>query len=339
MHRRGPMRCVELQRTGHVDQALLQVVDRPDPEPGAGEVLVAVHTCAVCRTDLQIVEGDIPLKRSPIVPGHQAIGKVIALGERVEHVKLGDRVGIGWLRSTCGRCKHCNEGRENLCEKARFTGWDDDGGFATRLVADARFVFKIPAGFDDISAAPLMCGGVIGYRAFRLTGASAGTRLGLYGFGASARLTIQVAKHCGCEIYVATRSDRERERALELGATWAGTYGERPPRALDAAITFAPAGEVVIAALKATDRGGTVVVNAIHLDRIPEFPYENLWWERSLKSVANYTRRDAIELLDLAAAIPLKVEAELHPLADARVALERVLNGQVRGAAVLDVAL
>jgi propanol-preferring alcohol dehydrogenase len=330
------MKAMELRTQGHVDRAGLELVTRPEPEPGPDEVVIGVRACAVCRTDLQIVEGDLPLKRTPIVPGHQAVGTVIAAGARVDSLKIGDRVGVGWLAGACGACARCAEGRENLCEKARFTGWDVDGGFASRMVADARFAFRLPEGHDDVSAAPLMCGGVIGYRALRLTGVAAGARLGLYGFGASARLAIQIAKHWGCEIFVATRSERDRARALEMGALWAGAYGERPPKELDAAVTFAPSGDVVISALKALARGGVVIVNAIHLDRVPAFPYEHLWWERSLKSVANYTRRDANELLELAKKIPIHTEFEVHPLADARVALERVLTGQVRGAAVLE---
>jgi propanol-preferring alcohol dehydrogenase len=331
------MRSIELRAAGPIDRADVELVERPDVEPDPKQVLLSVRACAVCRTDLQLVEGDIPPRRASIVPGHQVIGVVLAKGTQVDDLRIGDRVGVGWLAGACGECRRCGEGRENLCEHARFTGWDVDGGFSTRMIADARYVFRIPARFDDLSAAPLMCGGVIGYRAFRLTGVSAGARLGLYGFGASARLAIQIAKHAGCETYVATRSARERERAIEMGAAWAGPYGERPPRELDAAITFAPSGDVVVTALKALGRGATLVVNAIHLDRIPEIAYEHLWWERSIKSVANYTRRDALEFLELAGSIPIRTEIEIHPLAEARVALERVANGDVRGAAVLDV--
>ena len=329
------MRCTSLYRQGHVDEAGLAVIDRPDPVPGPGEVLIAVRACACCRTDLQIVEGDLALHHRPIVPGHQAVGIVLERGPGVEGVAIGDRVGVGWLAGACGQCTHCTHGRENLCEKASFTGWDRDGGFATRLVARHDFVFPIPSGFTDLAAAPLLCGGVIGYRAFRLTGLSSGARLGLYGFGASARLTIQVARHFGCEVFVATRSGREQSRAMDLGAVWTGSYGERPPRPLDAAITFAPAGEVVLAALRAVDRGGIVVINAIHLDRIPPFPYELLWWERSLKSVANYTRADAREFLALAAKIPIRTDFEVHPLGDTRIALERLQNGTASGASVI----
>lgn len=322
----------------------LESVTRPRPVPGPRDVLIDVTACAVCRTDLQIAEGDLRARRLPIVPGHQIVGRVAGHGVEVDPAAhpLGSRVGVAWIASTCGSCRFCRSGRENLCEHATFTGWDRDGGYAEQVVARADFTYPLPPGFDDVAAAPLLCGGTIGYRALRVTGLdladAAGARLGLYGFGASATCVIQLAVHAGIEVHVATRSVEEQERALALGATWAGGYAEPPPVPLDAAITFAPSGDVVVAALSALDRGGAVVVNAIHLDRMPEFDYEKLWWERAIRSVANVTRRDVVELLDLAARIPIVTRAERYPLADANAALRDLAAGSVRGAAVLDVA-
>jgi propanol-preferring alcohol dehydrogenase len=307
----------------------------PDPVPADDELLLRVTACGVCRTDLQLVEGDLPARRLPIVPGHQAVGRVERVGRDVVDWSVGDRAGVAWLGGACGRCRACLEGRENLCPDARFTGWDRDGGYATRMTVLADAAVRVPDEFSDLDAAPLLCGGAIGYRSLRISGIRPGGRLGLFGFGASALLAIQVATHWDCEVYVCTRSERERERALRLGARWVGGYDESPPVRLEAAITFAPAGDVVVAALRALDRGGTVAVNAIHLDRIPEFPYELLWWERSLRSVANVTRRDVREFLAIAAAIPVRTEVEVFPLADANLALQRLAAGAIGGAAVL----
>jgi propanol-preferring alcohol dehydrogenase len=248
---------------------------------------------------------------------------------------VGDRAGVTWLAGFDGSCARCLEGRENLCASGTFTGWDRDGGFAELMTVRADVAAAIPAGIDDLAAAPLLCGGVIGYRSLAVSGIQAGGRLGLYGFGASARLAIQVAVHRGCRVFVATRSERERRRATELGAEWVGGYDELPPAPLDAAITFAPSGDVVVAALRALDRGGTVTVNAIHLDRIPEFPYDLLWWERGLRSVANVTRRDAAEFLELAVGIPIRTDIEVHPLADGNLALQRIASGALIATAVL----
>ena len=249
--------------------------------------------------------------------------------------RAGDRAGVAWLAGSDGICDKCRSGRENLCERATFTGWDVDGGYATHTIARADFALRIPDGFDDLAAAPLLCGGVIGYRSLKRSGIEPGGRLGLYGFGASALIALQIARHWGCRIFVATRSAAEQERARALGAEWAGGYGDAPPEPLDAAITFAPSGDVVRAALRAADRGATVAINAIHLDRLPEMPYEELWWERRLASVANFTRADAREFLDLAARIPVRTTFETHPLEDANLALARLSRGEVRGAAVL----
>jgi propanol-preferring alcohol dehydrogenase len=307
----------------------------PDAPIRDDEIALRVVACGVCRTDLQLCQGDLPPRRSPIVPGHQVVGVVEAVGARVTGWRAGDRAGLAWLGGACGRCRFCAGGRENLCVDARFTGWDDDGGYATRCVARAEFALHLPDGFADRDVAPLLCGGVIGYRSLKVSGIQPGGRLGLYGFGASALLAIQVARHWGCEVYVCTRSDRERARATSLGAAWTGGYADAPPAPLDAAITFAPSGDVVVAALRALGRGGTVAINAIHLDRVPELAYEHLWWERTIRSVANFTRADANEFLTLARTIPVRTAIEVHPLTDANVALERVAKGQVEGAAVL----
>jgi propanol-preferring alcohol dehydrogenase len=298
-------------------------------------ILLRVAACGVCRTDLQLCEGDLTAHKLPVVPGHQIVGRVEAVGAGVTSWRVGDRAGVAWLASTCGVCDKCRSGRENLCESARFTGWDVDGGYATHATARADFAFRLPDGFDDLAAAPLLCGGVIGYRSLARSGIQPGGRLGLYGFGASALITLQVARHRGCRLFVATRSAAEQERARALGAEWAGGYDQRPPEPLDAAITFAPSGDVVRAALRAVDRGATVAINAIHLDRLPEMPYEELWWERRLASVANFTRADAADLLALAAEIPIRTTFDTHPLDDANIALDRLKRGQVNGAAVL----
>ncbi len=334
------MRTMVLHQPAPASDAALVAEDRPDPEPSAGEIRLRVTACGVCRTDLQIVEGDLAARRLPIVPGHQVVGVVDALGPEVSGWSLGDRAGITWLAGTDGTCRFCVTDRENLCEDATFTGWDRDGGYADAVLVRAAFAVPIPDSFPDLSAAPLLCGGVIGYRALGVAGigpASAGARLGLYGFGASARQALQVARAWDVEVHVATRSRAEQTRALELGAEWAGGIDDRPPAPLDAAVTFAPVGSVVASALRAMDRGGIVAINAIHLDHLPEMPYDDLWWERSIRSVANVTRQDAREYLALAARIGLETDIETHPLADANVALARLAAGRVAGTAVLTV--
>jgi propanol-preferring alcohol dehydrogenase len=324
-----------LQQPAPIAQRPLQRDEAQEPVPGPGEILLDVAACAVCRTDLQLVEGDLEARILPVVPGHQAVGRVRSIGEGVTTWNVGDRAGVGWLAGACGECRFCTSNRENLCETATFTGWDRDGGFADRMTARADYTLRIPANFTDLDAAPLLCGGVIGYRSLRMSGIRPGGRLGLYGFGASALLSIQVAIHWGCEVFVSTRSETEQRRALDMGAVWAGSYHDTPPVPLDAAVTFAPAGYVVVEALKAVDRGGTVAINAIHLDRIPEFGYDLLWWERRLVSVANFTRGDAQEFLELAASIPVRTFTDVYPLSDADLALQRLAEGRVAGAAVL----
>ncbi len=329
------MRALRLRRPAPIAERPLGLAQVPEPVPGPNELLLRVSACAVCRTDLQLVEGDLAARRLPIVPGHQAVGRVAAIGQGANGWSIGDRAGAYWLFGSDGTCRFCRSGRENLCEAAAFTGWDRDGGFAEAMVVRADVAVRIPDGFDDLAAAPLLCGGVIGYRALRVSGIEPGARLGLYGFGASALLCIQVARHWGCEVHVRARSEAERQRALELGAASVGGYEDPVPHPLDAAITTAPSGDVVLAALRAVDRGGIVAVNAIHLDRLPEFPYEWLWHERQLRSVANVTRRDATEFMALAASIPIRTQADLFPLEAGNDALQALATGKIRGAAVL----
>jgi propanol-preferring alcohol dehydrogenase len=337
LHHNSSVRAQQLRTPAPADERPLRAVALDDPVPGRGEVLVDVAACAVCRTDLQLCEGELEARRLPIVPGHQIVGRIAATGEGVDAGRVGQRVGIAWLASTCGRCRFCLTDRENLCVRARFTGWDRDGGYAERTVARADFVYELPDGFDDLAAAPLLCGGVIGYRSLKVAGVRPGMRLGLYGFGASASIVIQVAVHLGCSVYVVTRSSAEQDRARDLGATWVGGTDDSPPEPLDAAVTFAPVGDVVVRALSDLDRGGVVAVNAIHLDRIPEFDYDRLWWERQIRSVANVTRTDVRELLDLAARIPIRTEYETAGLDRANDALVRLARGEVRSTSVLRV--
>ncbi len=320
----GAMHAQELARPAPIAERPLRAVERADPEPGPGELRLRVTACGVCRTDLQLVTGDLQAHALPVIPGHQVVGRVDAVGDGVDGWSVGDRAGVGWLASACGNCDFCRRGVENLCRDARFTGWDRDGGYAGVMTSRADFAFHLPDGFDDLDAAPLLCGGVIGYRALKLAGAERGGRLGLYGFGNSARLAIQVALHWGSEVYVVTRGEAGQRQARDFGATWAGGTDDVPPVPLDAAVTFAPVGEVIVEALRAMDRGGTVVVNAIHLDRVPQFDYDMLWLERSIKSVANYTRADAREFLALAARLPVRTLYDTAPLADANAALERM---------------
>jgi propanol-preferring alcohol dehydrogenase len=316
------------------DARPLSEVDRPAPEPGAGQVAIDVEACGICRTDVHIVEGEVPA-RLPVVPGHQIAGRIAAVGAGVDGFHEGDRVGVGWMASVDGRCRFCRSGRENLCEHATFTGRDRDGGYAERAVAEARWVYPLPRGVSPIDAAPLLCAGIIGYRSLRLSGIEPGGRLGLFGFGASAHLALQVARHRGCAVYAFTREAHHRELAIAMGAEWAGEATDDPGVPLDAAVTFAPAGEIVPAALARLDRGGAVAVNAIHMSPIPSLDYERLYGERVVRSVMNYTRQDALEFLELAAAIPIRARVETYGLAEANDALGRVRRGEVDGAAVL----
>jgi len=313
----------------------LREAERPSPVPGRGQVRLRVRACGVCRTDLHVLDGELPDLGRPVVPGHQIVGMVEATGEGVERPAAGERVGVPWLGWTCGACRFCLSGRENLCPEARFTGYHIDGGFAERAVADARYCFPIPEGYPDLQAAPLLCAGLIGYRSLRLAGEAG--RLGLYGFGAAAHIVIQLARHKGRRVFAFTRAgDRESQAfARSLGAEWAGDALSPGPEPLDAAIIFAPAGELVPAALRAVERGGTVVCAGIHMSDIPSFPYRILWEERVVRSVANLTRSDGEEFLALAPRVPVRTEVETFPLAAANEALERLRSGRVRGAAVL----
>jgi propanol-preferring alcohol dehydrogenase len=310
----------------------LRQAELPDPRANRGEVLLEVAACGVCRTDLHIVDGELDEPELPLVPGHQIVGRVVEDGRRF---RAGDRVGVPWLGWTCGECRYCRSGRENLCDSARFTGYQRDGGYAELTVADERFCFPIPDGYPDLQAAPLLCAGLIGYRTLKLAGES--ERVGIYGFGAAAHIVCQVALHQGRRVFAFTRADDESAQsfALELGAEWAGDALAPAPEELDAALIFAPAGELVPAALRAVAKGGVVVCGGIHMSDIPQLPYELLWEERVLRSVANLTRADGEEFLALAPRVPVRTEVEAHPLERAGVALERLRSGSVRGAAVL----
>lgn len=328
------MQAMQLAAPAAVESSPLKQVELPLPEPGEGQIRIKVRACAVCHTDLHIVEGEIAEHQMPIVPGHQIVGVVDKLGAAVSRFQSGDRVGVPWLYHTDGNCKFCRSGRENLCPHAQFTGYDADGGYAEYMVAPADFAYPLPAGFDDIQAAPLLCAGVIGYRAFRLSEVKPGSKLGLYGFGASAHITIQVARHLGCEIYVFSRGEEHRRLAQQLGAVWTGDANERPTP-LDAAIIFAPAGGLVPQALAALDKGGTLTLAGIYMTAIPQMDYALIYGERTMRSVANATRQDAIELLDLAAKIPIHSEVQTFALSDANEALQALKAGKIDGAAVL----
>lgn len=313
----------------------LVLAEAPDPVPEPGQLLLRVHTCGVCRTDLHVVDGDLTEPNLPLIPGHQIIGSVIDAGQGSGRFSPGDKVGVPWLGGSCGRCDFCLTGRENLCEHAQYTGYQINGGFAELCVADERFCFPIPEGYPDLQAAPLLCAGLIGYRAFRMTGDA--RRLGFYGFGAAAHILIQLARYEKCEVYAFTRpGDNERQDfARRLGAAWAGASDEMPPKTLDAAIIFAPVGELVPLALKAVTRGGVVVCAGIYMTDIPSMPYSILWMERTLRSVANLTHRDGEEFLTVAPKVPIKTEVHPYPLAKTNEALNDLRKGKFNGAAVI----
>jgi propanol-preferring alcohol dehydrogenase len=316
----------------------LRLVDVEAPVVvGPHEIRVRVAACGVCHTDLHIVEGDLDLPRLPLIPGHQIVGVVESTGSAVAQLRIGDRVGLPWLRWACGRCEYCRQGLENLCPAIQFNGLHADGGFAEMVVAPADFAYRLPEGFADLQAAPLLCAGVIGYRALRLSDITPGGRLGLYGFGASAHVSIQVARHWGCEVYVFTRSEDHRHHARELGAAWAGDAREQAPEGLDSAVIFAPAGWIVSEALRAVRPGGTVATAGIHMSDLPQMPYSLIYGERTLRSVANSTRQDVVELLQLAAEIPIHTDVEVYPLEATNDVLARVKHSEVRGAAVLQI--
>jgi propanol-preferring alcohol dehydrogenase len=333
--------CV-LKSAAPVDERPLHVTEINTPSPGPDEVLVRVRACGVCRTDLHVVEGDLPERHAHVVPGHQAVGEVAQLGENVSELSTGERVGIAWLRRTCGECRFCRSQRENLCERAEFNGWTANGGFAEHVAAPAAFVYRLPRGFDDLQAAPLLCAGIIGYRSLRLTGICKerwnGARVGLYGFGAAGHVVIQVARSRGAEVYVCTR-DRETHQRLasELGAVWVGDATEPPPVKLDASIVFAPAGELVPPALEGLDKGGVLVLGGIHMSPIPSFDYSLLYHERVIRSVANNTRDDGREFLEEAARIPVRTHVQSFRLNEVNEALIALKHDAIKGAAVLTV--
>ena len=332
------MKAMVLEAHGDISSAPLRLQDRPAPRPGPGEILLRVKCCGVCHTDLHIVEGELSGIELPRVPGHQIVGTVEASGPKADRFVSGRRVGVPWLYSTCGRCRYCAEAKENLCPAARFTGRDVDGGYAEFVTIHEDYAYDLPDTFSDLAAAPLLCAGVIGYRALRLSDVQPGNRLGLYGFGASAHVAIQIARHWGCRVFVFTRSPGHQELAEGLGAEWVGRAEETPPEKLDAAVVFAPAGDLVPEVLRVLDRGGTVSLAGIYMSPIPSFPYERIYGERTVRSVSNSTRQDAIDLLGIAAEIPVRTQVESFGLADANKALLALKRSEIEGAAVLSVA-
>lgn len=332
------MKACVLIKPARIETNPLAFTEVPSPAPGNGEVLVRVRACGVCRTDLHVIEGELPPRKSPIIPGHQVAGIVEQLGENARRFAIGARVGIAWLHRTDGTCEYCRSGAENLCDNPVFTGYTVDGGFAEYISAPEDFVYAIPEGFPDEQAAPLFCAGIIGFRSLRLSGIKPGGRLGFYGFGAAAHVAIQVARHWDIEVYASTRDARHQKLALELGAVWAGGTFDEPPKKLDAAIVFAPAGEIVPAALKALKKSGVLVLGGIHMSPIPSFNYELLYQERVIRSVANNTRQDGEDFLRVAAEIPVRTHVQIFPLQDVNRALHALKNDAIRGAAVLRVA-
>ncbi|HLK69125.1 MAG TPA: zinc-dependent alcohol dehydrogenase family protein [Bryobacteraceae bacterium] len=331
------MKACILKAPGLVETGPLQVADVAKPVPEAGQILIRVNACGVCRTDLHVVEGELEPRKSPVIPGHQVVGVVEETGPGASRFTPGRRVGVPWLHWTCGVCEYCRSGRENLCERAEFTGWTRDGGYAEYLVAPQDFVYELPPQFEDLHVAPLLCAGIIGFRTLRLSGVEPGGRLGIYGFGAAAHIAIQVARHWGMQVYAISRDPHHRQLALDLGAEWAGGSSDDPPQKLDGALIFAPAGELVIAALRTLKRGGTVSIGGIHMTPIPPLDYDLLYHERVVRSVANNTRRDGEDFLKIAAEIPIRTEVRLFGLEEANEALQAVKRNQVRGAAVLQV--
>ncbi len=331
------MKACVLQKPAAIESNPLAFMDVPAPLPAKGDVLVRVSYCGVCRTDLHVIEGELTPRKSPVIPGHQVVGVVEKLGAGTGKLRVGARVGVAWLHHTDGTCEYCRAGKENLCDDPTFTGYSVDGGYAEYIVAPEDFVYAIPEGFSDEQAAPLLCAGIIGFRSLRLSGIKAGGRLGFYGFGAAAHLAIQVARHWGVEVYASTRDARHQKLALELGAKWAGGTLAEPPAKLDAAIVFAPAGEIVPAALKALRKGGTLVLGGIHMSPIPSFDYDLLYQERMIRSVANNTRQDGEDFLRVAAEIPIQTHVQVFALREANRALNALKNDAIPGAAVLRV--
>lgn len=330
------MKAMLLRETKPAEERPLELVDLPLPQPGPDEVRLRVQACGVCRTDLHTVEGDLDLPRLPLAPGHQIVGVVESAGAGATRFELGQRVGVGWLYKTCGGCAFCQQGLENLCANAQFTGLHADGGYAEAMVVPEDFAYAIPDSFTDIAAAPLLCGGIIGFRALKLSGIKPGQRLGMYGFGGSAHVTIQVARHWGCEVYVFTRSQGHQQLARELGAVWVGRAEDTPPKKPHGSIVFAPAGKLVLDALRVLERGGTVALAGVTMTPIPEIDYDRLlYWERGVRSVANFTRQDAQELLQVAAEIPIQTAVQTFPLEEANEALLALKRSEIDGTGVL----
>ncbi len=330
------MQAMVLHVPRPIEERPLTAEHWPLPEPGPGQVRLAVRACGVCRTDLHTVEGDLSLPKRPLIPGHQIVGVVEATGPGATRFSIGQRVGVPWLYHTCGTCTFCRQGRENLCTEARFTGLHTDGGYAEAMVVPESFAYPIPEGFSDLEAAPLLCAGIIGYRALKLSAVQPGQRLGLYGFGGSAHVTIQVARHWGCQVYVFTRSEHHRQLARELGAVWAGRAEETPPARMHSSIIFAPAGALVPEALRVLDRGGTLALAGVTMTPIPSLDYDALlYWERTVRSVANFTRQDAQELLSIAAEIPIHSTVRPFRLEEANEALRALKHSEINGTAVL----
>lgn len=333
------MKAMTLKKTRPIEEEPLVMVEIDDPVPGPKEVRIKILTCGVCHTDLHIVEGELPSKKLPIIPGHEIAGVVDAAGEETSRFRRGDRVGVAWLNSACGNCELCIKGNENLCEKARFTGYDVDGGYAQYTVVSEDFAYPIPNGFSDLEAAPLLCAGVIGFRALRLSDIEKGGRLGLFGFGASAHIVIQVARYWGCQVFVFSRSKEHRKLAQKLGAVWTGRAEEEPPAKLQSAIIFAPAGKLVLDALRVLEKGGTLALAGIYMTPIPQMDYqEHLYYEKTVRSVANSTRKDAEDLLSLAAEIPIRTEVQEFQLEEANRSLLLLKQGKIQGAGVLRVS-
>ncbi len=332
------MKACLLRSPAAIETNPLAFADVKTPEPGKGEVLVRALVCGVCRTDLHVVEGELPPRKSPVIPGHQVVGVVEKRGENAQRFAIGARIGIAWLHRTDGVCEYCRSGAENLCDNPEFTGYTVDGGYAEYIVAPEDFVYAIPEGFPDEQAAPLLCAGIIGFRSLRMSGIKPGGRLGFYGFGAAAHVAIQVARHWNVEVSASTRDARHQKLALDLGAAWAGGTFDEPPKKLDAAIVFAPAGEIVPAALKALKKGGVLVLGGIHMSPIPSFNYDLLYQERMIRSVANNTRQDGEDFLRVAAEIPIRTHVQMFALREANRALNALKNDAIPGAAVLRVS-
>ncbi len=331
------MKACVLYQTGKIENHPLVLADVPVPEPADDQLLVRVSACGVCRTDLHVIEAELPQRKMPVVPGHQVVGVVKKVGRAVTQFRPGDRAGIAWLHCTCGKCEYCRSGRENLCESADFTGYTVDGGYAEYALAAEQFTYRIPDGFPDQQAAPLLCAGIIGFRSLRLSGIQRGGRLGFYGFGSAAHVAIQVARYWDVKVYAATRDERHQKLAMELGAEWTGGTLAEPPVKLDAAIIFAPAGEIIPAALKALKKGGTLALAGIYMSPTPPIDYNLLYHERVIRSVANNTRQDGDDFLRIAAEIPIRTQVEIYPMSDANRALDSLKNDAIRGSAVLQV--